>query len=164
MNLINRIRNLIYYIKVLDANREELFRIHNIKIDYIYRMYLYYKVDEKDYLTYGGDKPILYETNSIESYLNNSTKSGAIWNGEKYVDLMIEQKIRKIDEYLINIGLSELYGLSSKKKIDKTTCKIVIEFKLIKTLFWANMAVILAMTFIASIGFGLIFSIFYLIF
>lgn len=151
MNIIQKIKNLKYYCKILDENRQELYDKFNIKIDNIYRMYTVYSIDEKDWRTYGGDKPIIHQDKSAENFLSIQTNSGSIMNGDDYFKLTINRNIAKLDQFLIQKGLSEMYGLSSKQKIDKFNIKVVIEFKYLNTLFLANLALIGGLTMISSI-------------
>lgn len=160
MNFIQKIKNFIYYKNILNKYKDELYELHGIKIDYIYRMYKYYTIDEKEYLMYGGDKPILHDNSSIENVLNNMSSSGKLMNGEQYFESTVSQKLSRLDSYLMKIGLSEMYGLTSKKRINIYTYKVIIEFKYIKTLFWANMSLILGISTIIGIIIGVILGIF----
>lgn len=150
MNIIDRIKNLKYYCKVLDENKVELYEKFNIKIDNIYRMYTVFNIDKKQWDTYGGDKPIIHEKKTIEDYLTVNSNSGAMINGEEYFQLLINQKLSKLDQFLIQKGLSEMYGISSKQKIDKFNTKVVIEYRFLNTLLLANLGLIGAITTIAS--------------
>jgi hypothetical protein len=154
MNFFKKIKNLKYYSNILEENRAELYEKFNIKIDNIYRMYTVYNIDESEWKTYGGDKPILYENKTLEDFLTNKSSSGAMMNGEEYFDRIIKIKLSKLDQYLISKGLGEMYGLSSKYRIDKLNVKVVIEYKYISTLFLANMALILGITILSSLIIG----------
>ncbi len=159
MNFFRKIKNLRYYCNILDENRDELYEKFNIKVDNIYRMYTVYNIDEDEWRTYGGDKPILYENKTIEDFLSNKSSSGAMMNGEEYFDRIIKIKLSKLDQYLINKGLGEMYGMSSKYRIDKLNVKVVIEYKYISTLFLVNMGLILGITTISSLIIGIFLSI-----
>lgn len=150
MNIIQRFKNLKYYCKVLDENKQELYEKFNIKIDNIYRMYTVYTIDEKEWKTYGGDKPIIHEKKSVEDFLTLQSNSGNIMNGEDYFKLIINKKIAKLDQFLIQKGLSEMYGLTSKYQIDKFNTKVVIEYKYLNTLVLANLSLIGVITVIGS--------------
>ncbi len=150
MNIIQRFRNLKYYCKILDENRQELYEKFNIKIDNIYRMYTVYNIDEKEWKTYGGDKPIIHEKKTIEDFLSTQSNSGNLMNGEDYFKLVLNKKIALLDQYLIQKGLSEMYGLTSKYQIDKLNTKIIIEYKYLNTLFLANLTLLGAITVIGS--------------
>ncbi len=160
MNIIQRFKNLKYYCNVLDENKTELYEKFNIKIDSIYRMYTVYNVDEKEYLTYGGDKPIIHEKKNIEDFLSNKSGSGAMMNGDEYFQRIINNKIAKLDQFLIQKGLSEMYGLTSKQRLDKLNTKVVIEYKYLSTSFLANLALLGSITTIGAIIVGSILAIF----
>jgi hypothetical protein len=150
MNIIQRFKYLKYYCKVLDENKQELYEKFNVRIDSIYRMYTVYHIDETEYKTYGGDKPIIHEKKTIEDYLTVNSNSGAMMNGEDYFKLVVNKNIARLDQYLIQKGLSELYGLSSKYRVDKYNTKVVIEYKYLNTLFLANLSLIGGITALGS--------------
>ncbi len=150
MNIIQRFKYFKYYCKILDENKQELYDKFNIRIDNIYRMYTVYNIDESEYKTYGGDKPIIHEKKTIEEYLTLNSNSGAMMNGEDYFKLVINKHISRLDQFLIQKGLSELYGLTSKHRIDKYNAKVVIEYKYLNTLFLANLSLIGGITAIGS--------------
>jgi hypothetical protein len=155
MNLIHKIKNLKYYCKILDENKDELYEKFNIKIDNIYRMYTVYHIDESEWRTYGGDKPIIHQEKTLHDFLTNKSNSGAMMNGDEYFDRILKQKLSKLDQYLISKGLSEMYGLSSKNKIDKLNVKVVIEYKYLSTLLLANLSLITSITILSSLILGI---------
>lgn len=160
MNIIDRFKNLKYYYKILNENRVELFEKFNIKIDNIYRMYTVYSIEESEWKTYGGDKPIIHEKKTLEDFLGNTSNSGAMMNGDDFFKISVNQKLLKLDQYLISKGLSEMYGITSKQRIDKLNMKVVIEYKYISTLLLANLTLITAITFLGSTIIGSILLLF----
>lgn len=164
MNFIQRFKNLKYYAKILDENKQELYDKHNIKIDNVYRMYTIYKIDPKDYDLYGGDKPIIHKNETIKEALSGVSKTGAMINGEDYFNSIIQRELAKLDQFLISRGLSEMYGMTSKKRIDKFNSHVIIEFKYLNTVLLANMALILGITILSSTIIGFILLLFLKIF
>ncbi len=160
MNPIERIKNFLYYKRILDENKAELFEKHNIRIDNIYRMYTVYNIEPKEYDTYGGDKPILYSSPELNDLVIGKTKSGAMLNGEDLFKLNIEQKLNRLENYLNKKGLIEMFGITSRPRIDTYNWKVVIEYKFLSTKFWANSGVIVGLTSLSSIIIGTILAIF----
>ena len=161
MNLIKKIKNLRYYLKIIKTNKKELYDNYNIKVDNIYRLYSVYNMDENEYNQYGGDDHIdVNNHNSIEGLLQTASGSGKITNGEDLFNTKIDKELRRLDTYLIKIGLAEMYGYTQKKRLDKLNYQVVIEFKYMSTKFLANLAVITGLVTLSSIIIGSILGIF----
>lgn len=110
MNIFKRIGLFNIYRKVIRENRLTLLNDFRIKVDYIYRMYTVFSVEEADYKTYGKE---LVDAN-LRTYKN------------------------KLDAYLNSIGLTELYGLSEQEKLSDRDYRLVLRFAYLNTEAWAN--------------------------
>ena len=156
MNIIKKIRNLKYYIKQVNKYKKELFDIYNVKVDNIFRLYTVYNIDENEYNTYGGDKPVIAQDNSINSLLMSETDTKLI-NGEDIFKIKVDKELKKLDNFLINeMKLIEMYGYTQKRRLDKLNYLVVIEFKFLSTKLLANMAIIFGIITISSIIIGAI--------
>ena len=110
MNIFKRITLFNVYRKALKENRLTLLNDFRIKVDYIYRMYTVFTVEEADYKTYG----------------------------KELVDANLRIYKNKLDNYLNSIGLTELYGLSEQEKLSERDYRLVLRFAYLNTEAWAN--------------------------
>lgn len=155
MNIIRKFKNLMFYADTIKKHEKELYDKYNIKVDNIYRLYTVYNMDEDEYNQYGGDDHIdVNNHNTIEGLLQTASGSGKITNGNDLFNKKIDLELRKLDTFLIKIGLAEMYGYSQKKRIDKLNYKVVIEYKFLSTKFLANLAVIVGLVSLSSIIIG----------
>lgn len=159
MNIFDKIKYLRLYCKTLDLNKAELYEKYNIKIDSIYRMYTIYTVSQEDYNIYGENTTGI-QNPAISDILEKKTKSGKLTTGDDFVLSSLNKYLYTIDQFLISKGLHELYGITTKKKIDKFNYKVIVEYRFINTLFWAN----LSLTILASSVMAIIISIMMIIF
>lgn len=157
-SITRNIKNFSYYKKVLSENKETLEKDYNVRIDNIWRMYTIYSVDPKDYETYGEDK-LIYD-NIQTTGLEKLNKSDALINGEQYFESKIKKEIARLDRYLSSLGISELYGLSDKKRLDKYNYRVIIRYKFINTKFWANLFSYFGFAIISGLVAGLLLLIF----
>lgn len=141
--LRRKLRNFKYYKQILEDNRETLENEYNVRVDNIWRLYTVYTITPEDYYTYGG-KNIAHEYG----------ESGALMNGDELFEKNVKLEISKLDFFLRKIGLAELYGMSEKRRIDAWNYKIVIRFKEIDTLFWANVLMYSGMAILAGLSAG----------
>ena len=153
MNIIEKYRNLKYYCKILDENRVELKEKFNIRIDNIYRMYTVYSIDKKTYDVYGGDTIIKHDGKSLDDFLTNKS-SGKLLNGDDYFNDYVAKELKKLNNYLNQKGLMELFGLTSRVKLSNIDEKVIIEYKYLSTLLLANMTLIASITTIFSLIVG----------
>jgi len=157
-NLRRNIKNFKYYKNVLKSNKDILEKNYNIRIDFIWRLYTIYNIDPAEYKTYGEDKIIYDNINSTNfQHLN---KSDALLNGEDIFELKIKKELSKLNTFLSSIGLTELYGISDKKRLDKYNYRIIIRFKYLDTKFWANIFLFMCFSIISGLIVGLILLLF----
>lgn len=160
MNIINKIKNFKYYCDVLDANRDILYNNYNIKIDDVYRLYTVYSIDEAEYNAYGGSKKPIQKKEAVRDFFENVSGSGAMINGDDYLFNIVNKNIKELGLFLNSIGLTELYGLTSKQKIDNLHWKIVVEYKFFRSAKIANFLMLFGSITIFSIIVGTILAIF----
>lgn len=139
MNLFDRIKYYKIYKEIINKHKETLLKTYNVRVDDIYRLYTVYNISLGEYKAYGGDKKIEYETNDIEHFLNGKSKSGAMINGEEFFERKVKAELNALDTFLINIGLSELYGMTEKSRLDRLNMKVVIEYKYLRMKTIANL-------------------------
>lgn len=138
MNIIDRFKNLKFYCEVLDNNRDELYNRFNVKIDDVYRLYTVYTISEQEFNTYGGVNKVQHSIENVSSLFkaNNipiNKSSGALINGVEYFDQIVNIKKSELGTFLDSIGLTELYGMTSMKKIDNLNRQMIVEYKFLKT-------------------------------
>jgi hypothetical protein len=161
MNIYKRIKYFNIYRKTIDKHKDILFKDYNVKVDSIYRLYTVYNIDIDEYNAYGGKKPPFFEKKTnISEILNNETKTGTMISGEQFFEKKVNANLNKLDTFLVNIGLSELYGLTEKTKLDDYNVKVVVEYKYIKTRLWANLGIFFFTIIIMSFIIGGILAIF----
>jgi hypothetical protein len=134
--LRRNLKNFSIYRKVIKENRETLEKDYNVRIDNIWRLYTIYSINPRDYEAYGEDK-LVYD-NLKTAGIENVKRSDALINGEDVFQSSIKKEMTRLDRFLSSLGISELYGLSDKKRIDKYNYRIIIRYKFINTKFWAN--------------------------
>ena len=158
MNIISKYKNLRYYIKTIKDNERELEEKYNVKVDNIYRMYTVYTINPKEYEQYGGDDQIVInKENPVENFLEKASASHmntSLMNGEDYFNRRVETELLKLEKFLMEKGLAEMYGMTQKKREDEYNYKVVVEYKFLSTKFLANLAVLTGMTVIGSIIIG----------
>lgn len=125
--MFKSIKNFFYYKNVLKQHREELLRSYNVRIDMISRMYTVYTMDETEFLQYG--EPLF--TSNLKTYK------------------------MKLDKYLIDIGLSELYGIYLEERVNDRQLKLGLRYKYIDTLLWANIFLIGFVSILVGLGLGI---------
>jgi len=121
--MIKNIKNFFYYKSVLKKIEKELDEKFSIRIDSIYRMYTIFSMLPKEFNIYGDE---LFEAE-------------------------LKKYIKKVDTFLNERGLKELYGLSNQERLDDLNYKIVIRYKYLNTLKIANTAIILSVMSILGI-------------
>lgn len=83
---MRKIKDFLFYRKIIKKNIKLLNKKHDLKKDWVYRLYKLYTFNEED------------QTN-IKIY------------GEKYVETIIKKEIKKIDETIVNLKLYDLIGI-----------------------------------------------------
>lgn len=134
MNIFKRISLLRYYRSVLSEHNQELLTTYNLKIDMVSRLYTIWSMPQEQYNSYG----------------------------ETLLKQEVDKYMRKVDQYLQSVGLSELYGVATKERIAENSYRIVIRFAYLDTAFWANAGLALIITGVAAILLGTtFFSLYY---
>lgn len=162
MNIIKKIKNLIYYINSIKKIESELYSKFNVKVDNVYRLYTVYSINPKEYEQYGGSDKIIVN-NEIESAierLSASKMNNTIMNGEDLFKKKVDTNLSKLERFLNDNGLIELYGLTQKRRIDTYNYKVVIEYKYLRTNVWANVLLVTFLTIIGSSIIGIILGLF----
>lgn len=129
MNLFKRISLLRHYRSVLSEHRQELLTDYSLKVDMVSRLYTIWTMPQEQYNSYG----------------------------ETLLKQEVDKYMRKIDQYLQSIGLSELYGITTKERIAENSYRIVIRFAYLDTAFWANAALAMVIASIAAVLLGITF-------
>jgi len=106
--MFKKLKYLFIYIKLLNKNRELLKIEHNISIDWVYRMYKTYTIQDDD--------------------LENIKILGI-----KYFNDLLKKEINKIDQTFIKIGLSELSGLMEVVELNDNQVGMAFRFKFLNT-------------------------------
>jgi hypothetical protein len=164
MNIIQKIKYLKYYIKTVKENRVELEDKFNIRVDSIYRLYTIYSINPKEYEQYGGDDKIMInKDNKVEDFLEKASASHmntSLMNGEDLFNNKVDNELLKLERFLIEKGLAEMYGLTQKKRESKYDYKVVVEYKFLSTKMLANLVLLLGLTTITSAILGSIIGLF----
>lgn len=160
MNIINKIKYFREYCSLLDANRDTLLSRYNVRIDDVYRLYTVYTIDEAEYKAYGGNKAPIQKKENIKEFFEDATQSGKIINGDEYLSNIVNKNIRELGFYLDSIGLTELYGLTSRQRIDELHWKVVVEYKFFRSAKIANFLMLFGSLTIFSVIVGTILAIF----
>jgi hypothetical protein len=104
--------NLFRYIKLIKMHKDELQKLHNIRVDRIYRMWTVLNlIDDKE---------------NVDKY------------GYFYVDTKLKEYVSGIDKFFMKNGLFEFVGLSKADQINIYNILIVIEYKFLSTRKLAN--------------------------
>jgi hypothetical protein len=123
------------YKKILKENKVFLYKKHNIRIDWINRMWKVYNVP-------------IDEQHNIYHY------------GSKYLNELIKKDLTSIDKTFMTIGLLEISALIETVMIDEYNVKIVISYKHFDLLKRANRRLIFfSSIFISVIIFSILFVI-----
>jgi hypothetical protein len=130
------VKTFLYYKRVLKLHEEELAKKFRLRIDILGRLYTVFSITPEDYKAYG--------------------------------DALVESEMKKyiatIDKHLMKLQLAELYGLASQEKLTDNNYKIVIRFKPVNIVFWANLMVVAAIAMIMAITLGVGFGFFFMLF
>jgi hypothetical protein len=152
LNWYRNIVNFNHYKKTIMIHKKELFEKFGIKIDWIYRMYFIYTIDE-------SILNMQYESLDNED-LKDISNLVIGKEAEKELEKSFNNKLSQIDRYLISIGLtnryetiSPIYGLDSDKtiRLNSLQKRGVIRYKHFNTLKVANFLVFTFGMFIVSI-------------
>lgn len=136
MNIFKRISLFRHYKSVLSENKQELLANHNLKIDMVSRLYTIWSMPQEQYNSYG----------------------------ETLLKQEVDKYMRKVDQYLQSIGLSELYGIATKERVAENSYRIVIRFAYLDTAFWANAGLALVIASVAAVLLGItVFALYYFI-
>lgn len=114
MNIFKKFKLFFTYRKLVSKYKQELLVTHNLRMDYVYRLYT-----------------VLNLPDDVKSY------------GAKLGKVYIDEYIRKIDQSLVEYGLSELIGIRDLKKLEGDNVLIIIGFKFFDTKRIANISVVL---------------------
>jgi hypothetical protein len=124
---IQDVKTFLYYKSVVKKHEEELSNKFKLRIDTLGRLYTVFSISPADYKAYG----------------------------DALVESEMKKYIASVDKFLIKLKLAELYGLASQEKITDNNYKIVIRFKPLNMVFWANLLVISTIVIITSVIIGM---------
>ncbi len=134
--MFKSIINFLHYRDVIKKNTDILYKEYGVKVDMIYRLYTVYTVDETEFLQY-GDQLVVSNFNEYK---------------------------KKLERFLIKNGLSELYDVYIQDRVNARQYKLGIRYKLLDTLFWANVLTVAFISLFTGVGFGIIVYLFFKIF
>jgi hypothetical protein len=138
MNIIKSIKNYFFYRKIVNRLKPELLKNFGIKVDLLSRLYTVYTIDEKDFLEY-------------KSYQEHS---------EKLIDTEFKGYKKKLDNYLMKQGLTEMYGIYIEDRVNDRQFKLGITYKYLDVLSIANALLILIVSILIGASMGLILLLF----
>jgi len=166
MNILKRIKYYKYYKSIISENKDTLLKKYNIYVDDLYRLYTIVSITETEYNSFGIRHEQQFNLSSSEATkllneaLNEMTiNKGKIVSGDDFLISKTDSHIKLLDQYLINIGIAELYGMSEKSRIDKYNMKYVVEYKHLNMRFIANLIVLGIFGFIGGVVSLIIFLI-----
>lgn len=132
--MIKAIKNYLYYRKMVKQLREPLFEKFGVRVDVLGRLYTVFTIPEKEYKEY------------VMQYFDHS---------EKLVDTDFRSYKKKLDNYLIKQGLTEMYGIYLEERVNERQFKLGIAYKHLDILFWANTGLVVTISMLIGAGIGL---------
>ena len=136
--LRKNLKNYKIYKSILKDISEELEEKYNVRIDNFNNMYSVYSISPSEYNAYGANQIIYDDMNknvpsmdslNINDFVKKVNPSNALKNGDDMFEEYIIKKTKELDRFLISKGLTELYGISTKKRLDDYNYLVVIRFK-----------------------------------
>lgn len=143
--MFKKLKWFFLYRKILNNNKQLLYNNHNLKVDWVYRLYKTYTLTDED-------------LEEIKLY------------GGSYVNNLIEKDKMRIEKTLIELGVAELIALIELEKLNDRQIGLAFRYKYFDTakiasiLMWLSITILTTFTFfmvnfeIKSIYFGLIAS------
>lgn len=143
--MFKKLKWFFIYRKILKNNRELLFNKHNLKFDWVYRLYKTYTLSDDD-------------LEEIKVY------------GGRYINNLIERDKTKIENTLLELGIAELVALIELEKLNDRQIGLAFRYKYFDTAkiasisLWVLFTILITLTFflinyeIKTIYFGLITS------
>ena len=143
--MFKKLKWFFIYRKILKNNRELLFNKHNLKFDWVYRLYKTYTLSDDD-------------LEEIKVY------------GGRYINNLIERDKTKIENTLLELGIAELVALIELEKLNDRQIGLAFRYKYFDTAkiasvsLWILFTILITFTFylinyeIKTIYFGLITS------
>lgn len=135
----------LFYRRTIHKNRELLYNDHNVKIDWVNRLYKTYTLSDS-------------ELEDIKTY------------GNVFLNNLIQKDNQKLEKTLFNLGIQELVALIELEQLNDKQIGVAFRFKYFDTakiasiLLWSTITILTTLTFylvnyeIRSIYFGLIAS------
>lgn len=125
--MANNLKNFLIYRKIIKNRKKELKKLYNISFDWVFRMYKTYTIPKEE----------------LEAVKNL---------GSDYLDKLLKNEIKRVDEYFLSIGLSELVGLMEVIELNETQIGIAFRYKYLNTakiasrIIWWTLATIFAIS------------------
>ena len=113
MNFFKKIAIFRQYIKIVKQHKAELKRDFNLQFDRIFRLYTVINVPDETQI-YGPD------------------------NTPRLTEGFIKSWVTTLDKYLFDIGLKEYVEVQEISRIDNVNFLLVLRYKYLNTLRWAN--------------------------
>ena len=114
--MFRKLRWFLFYRRTIRKNKNLLLRQHNIKIDWVNRMYKTYTLTEED-------------LEQMKSY------------GVTYLDNLLEKDKSKIEETLLDLRLHQFVGLMEVEQLNESQIGIAFRFKHFDTAKIANVSI-----------------------
>jgi len=124
--MANNLKNFFIYRKIIKANKKELKKLHGISYDWVWRLYKTYTIPKEE----------------MEAIKNL---------GPNYLDKLLKNEIKNIDQYFVSIGLSELIGLMEVIELNDIQVGIAFRYKYINTAKLASRIIWLTLITIFSV-------------
>lgn len=143
--MFKRISWYLFYRKTILKNKDLLYNNHNVKIDWVNRLYKTYSLSDE-------------ELEDIKLY------------GNVFLNNLIEKDNKKLEKTLFDLGIQELVALIELEQLNDRQIGVAFRFKYIDTakianiLLWSLITILITLTFylinyqIRFIYFGLISS------
>jgi len=112
--MFNKIRWFLFYRKIIRKNRLLLYNNHNIKIDWVNRMYKTYTFTEKD-------------LDEIKVY------------GDSYINVLLDKDKSKLENTLIDLKILQFVALIEMTKLNDKQIGMAFRYKYFDTAKIANL-------------------------
>lgn len=131
--MFKSIKNFLFYKKILKQLESVLFKNFGVRIDMLGRMYTVFTIPEQEYMEF------------TTQYAEHS---------EKLIETEFKGFKKKLDNYLMKEGLSEMYGIYLEERVNDRQFKLGITYKHLDILFWANFGLIVFVSLLVGVGIG----------
>lgn len=131
--MFRAIKNYLFYRKIIKQLEPTLFTNFNVRVDMLCRLYTVFTIPEKEY------------TELKTQYQEHS---------EKLIETEFKGYKKKLDNYLMKEGLTEMYGIYLEERANERQFKLGITYKHLDVLFWANVATITGISLLIGAGIG----------